>query len=528
MPKFIGSLLMLCVACSMCTVNAMDKWENPVLIDIGIVMACVPRRFKQFMTQVQFSDRWIPQLRLLLVSYQCEHRADRLRKIYSPVPIYYLETNATFSRASNINLLQSMVRPNACLLITDVDMVIYDSVFDNIQRYVKPGTVYFPIVWSKYSPESIKLVEQHLNRKLDPYSDHAGTWRDFGYGMFAMHKQDTSRFKLDSNFTGWGGEDKEFFWRVRKQAKVIREIEPGLMHIWHEKDCRSIVTSQEQYIPCIASKSTYMASKLGLYLMNVEANKLTKADRILIAIPTSVTNFRARARAIIDTWAAGTHLPHQIEVNFFFGNVSDSNLDKISKGFGVSADRLHSVPVSDNEYPPVLKNAAMLRTIAQEFDGFDWVLKVDDDTYVSIPGLQQLVAGISDKHPQLLGCRGFGRPWDRDKLDLTKPYCMGGPGFLISMVALLQLAPHLDACVQESDFHPDRAYIWHSDVVISKCIQSRVGLGCWEGTGLPEYEHNSVFNHHYSGRRHAPESVTSHPFKTYDEMMAYHRLRMDV
>ena len=43
---------------------------------------------------------------------------------------------------------------------------------------------------------------------------------------------------------------------------------------------------------------------------------------------------------------------------------------------------------------------------------------------------------------------------------------MGGPGYLISEAALLQLAPHLSECVHPICLGGD-SHLWHSDVAIA-------------------------------------------------------------
>jgi predicted glycosyltransferase involved in capsule biosynthesis len=56
--------------------------------------------------------------------------------------------------------------------------------------------------------------------------------------MYVIAGSDANRLFLDETFSGWGGEDNDFYDRVSKKLNIIRHHENGLTHVWHGKDCK--------------------------------------------------------------------------------------------------------------------------------------------------------------------------------------------------------------------------------------------------------------------------------------------------
>ena len=64
--------------------------------------------------------------------------------------------------------MHKYVRSDAILLVTDVDMEVKYPFFLHAEMYVKAGvSAYFPIVWSRFSPASIRLVEKVRRSKIE-------------------------------------------------------------------------------------------------------------------------------------------------------------------------------------------------------------------------------------------------------------------------------------------------------------------------------------------------------------------------
>ena len=392
-------------------------------------------------------------------------------------------------------------------------MQMDDIFLQHVHDYVMPYKVYFPIVWSTYSPKSNSIISDLLHKDIWKFSNYAGTWRIYGYGMFAIHMNDFVRFKMSEKFEGWGGEDNDFFKRVTtdKRMSIVRKNEKGLIHLWHEKDCSHLVTDRSKLRACLGSIATYTSSNLGWMLMY---EKRVQHDKILIVTPICL-KYLDRVISILKTW--GKNLPKNIQLAFF---VTKSEFDEAKR---ILPDANFMVgDVDASEYPPVRKNVKMFETAYAEKD-FDWILKVDDDTYVNIENLQTLVYSVRSSTRAFLGSRGYGRPSDKKFLDLEKPFCMGGPGYLLSKSTLAQVIPHFPECINETEKSQFKYKLWHSDVVISKCITKVTKLGCWESNGqsLLKYDLN-MFKQHYTGYDPVYFSVTYHPLKSMEDMIEYH------
>lgn len=70
------------------------------------------------------------------------------------------------------------------------------------------------------------------------------------------------------------GEDVLLYRRHLQHSKltVIRAIDPGLFHIWHEKHCDQSVLSRDQYSSCISTRALNEAShpQLAQYVMQLQ------------------------------------------------------------------------------------------------------------------------------------------------------------------------------------------------------------------------------------------------------------------
>lgn len=150
--------------------------------------------------------------------------------------------------------------------------------------------------------------------------------------------------------------------------------------------------------------------------------------------------------------------------------------------------RLHGV--TDEENPPVLKNAAMLQYLAAlaapaqkpRYD-YEWVMSVDDDTFVNIRNLKKKLGTFRspDREFFYLGRRGHGRPENRGKMNLTRAYCMGGAGYVLSAATAVQVGPTFRECAAQMQLQ-NAVYTrhWRSDVIVGKCIFDFLGIGCGE------------------------------------------------
>jgi hypothetical protein len=111
--------------------------------------------------------------------------------------------------------------------------------FFSVGSFVIPGvSMYFPIVWSTFNPTNVDKLAAFFavtRQALSP--QYRGIWRTFGYGIYAMHGKDAKKSLLSESFVGWGGEDNDFFGRMKTRYHIIRARDAGLIHLWHKESC---------------------------------------------------------------------------------------------------------------------------------------------------------------------------------------------------------------------------------------------------------------------------------------------------
>ncbi len=233
-----------------------------------------------------------------------------------PIKIIHLSNNTMhFSRAKALHLGSEMCCKNSSLLFfCDVDLLFTTKFLERCRLNASKGKkVYYPILFSLYNPKYSRIqVPNMSDDSTSPnlsnlISSQAGFWRDFGFGMTCQYKLDfmsvggfaeylmsnfddindsnkrISRILTQSKLTsGWGGEDVLLYRRHLQHPKlsVIRAIDPGLFHVWHEKYCDPQVLSSEQYSSCLSTRALNEASHSQLaqqiMQMKLKENKSSK------------------------------------------------------------------------------------------------------------------------------------------------------------------------------------------------------------------------------------------------------------
>ncbi len=154
--------------------------------------------------------------------------------------VFTTSSQSKFHRAFAINMLHKATNEDerSVLAIVDVDMDVGPRFLYTSLAVVKKSRFYFPIVFSQYRPSNVQLVEEYLGPQ-HKYSKHRGMWRDFGFGMYSISGADVAKYQLDESFQGWGGEDTEFYKRIRDDTltTIHRDREYDLVHRWHAKYC---------------------------------------------------------------------------------------------------------------------------------------------------------------------------------------------------------------------------------------------------------------------------------------------------
>lgn len=242
------------------------------MFDIGIISDCVSG-VQRFAANLRADELHSFNITLLTVKWaMCQEVfPSQIQKF----PLVVEETNATYSRARNVNLLKKMSRSRYFIAV-DTDIFLRKQAFLNVKKYVRTGVAYFPIVWSRYSPKSISLVKRHLKRKKVRFAtQHLGFWRSFGFGMFALHGSNVRDFALNEKFEGWGEEDRDFFLRVQKHMKIVRIKDYGFQHIWHKQRCENAMNEKTK-TSCELSRIENWGSKLAFFLDGERSYGLNK------------------------------------------------------------------------------------------------------------------------------------------------------------------------------------------------------------------------------------------------------------
>ncbi|CAD6190874.1 unnamed protein product [Caenorhabditis auriculariae] len=204
---------------------------------------------------------------LLIVLYSSEDEARNRETIEflraSSIPVKVLEMgDAAFSRGIALMQGAAMLPHNALLFFTDVDMLFTCDALHRIRlNTILNAQVYFPIVFSEFSPESWSENDRLLADAFH-YGRRRGYFRHFGYGLAAMYKADLMAIGgFNTKIEGWGKEDVDLFEKVIAYGKlrVIRSPEPGLVHIYHPIHCPETM-KKEQLDMCRGSKAASLAS----------------------------------------------------------------------------------------------------------------------------------------------------------------------------------------------------------------------------------------------------------------------------
>ena len=251
------------------------------------------------------------------------------------------------------------------------------------------------------------------------------------------------------------------------------------------------------------------------------------------------------------TWGATENIPEGIAIRFFVGEAekstgivsgSEDDLADLAKQAGIMDTSMIVVMngVTDNEYPPVRKNAALIENAEKVVSGFEnnpedpstfqWIYKVDDDAYVNVPTLVRFTRKRNPEGFHVYGERGTGRKEDAVGLlkgGLKKAYCTGGPGYILSRSSLQETAAGMSSCVANAEASEYKDYLWHSDVVIGICVEQQTGQGCWSD-GDADYNKHRIFRNNFDNEypflkdTELVDTIASHPFKDVSSMLKQH------
>lgn len=166
-----------------------------------------------------------------------------------------------FNRGVALSRGAELLDPDALMFFIDVDMLFTCDTLDRVIRNTIQGAqVYFPIVFSEYSPETWSDSDRLLSDAFH-YGRKRGYFRHFGFGLVSIYKSDLNLVGgMNLSIQGWGMEDVDLFEKcVRSPLRIMRAPDPGLVHIYHTIHCPQSMP-EAQYSMCIGSKAASLAS----------------------------------------------------------------------------------------------------------------------------------------------------------------------------------------------------------------------------------------------------------------------------
>ncbi|CAH1789144.1 unnamed protein product [Owenia fusiformis] len=199
-------------------------------------------------------DKNVDKIRNLVQVYTVRYRPmARIQLIFTYKP---------FSRGQGLDIGAKQIPGEKVIFFCDIDMRFNREFLNRCRQNPKRGRqVYYPIVFAQYDPDIVRNYSPKVSSPnpmaINKYTGH---WVDYGYGMMCLYRQDYSAVQgYDLGIKGWGGEDVDIFTKhVKSKLKVIRAMEPGLVHLYHGKNC-STKLDKDQMRMCIDS----MAAGLG-------------------------------------------------------------------------------------------------------------------------------------------------------------------------------------------------------------------------------------------------------------------------
>ena len=222
------------------------------------------------LTVVYFGHDGLEKVQSLVSKFNARQNSD---------VVHLLTTAGAFLRGHGLQIGANSLQNNSLLFMCDVDIVLTGSFLERCRLHAALGhSVYYPIVFSLYNPANIVQL-QHTTRSPEKpvITRDAGFWRDFGYGMTCQYRADflsvegfRDEVLSNQSGTGWGLEDVQLYRKHLRSGRVtvVRATDPGIFHIWHEKNCpRSL--PKDQYKACLRSRVLTEASQaqLGMLLL---------------------------------------------------------------------------------------------------------------------------------------------------------------------------------------------------------------------------------------------------------------------
>lgn len=236
-------------------------------------------RFLNMYEQIFLSTNQWTSMILVMFGKELYNGVSKLVKL---VRLRYPKANFTtvrgegeFSRSRAVNLGMCELDDDDLAFFCDIGVDITDTGFlDRCRRNtIKGERVYFPEIFRYY-----KIYRQEKQQPiggLPPISRETGHWITYGYGMVCIYKQDHLAVgRMNECIEGWGGEDNDYYKKVKVNFDIFRAPDPSLRHKWHSKNCTAI-TTPAKLKTCQGSSSMVLGERRQLAMYLVETTNTT-------------------------------------------------------------------------------------------------------------------------------------------------------------------------------------------------------------------------------------------------------------
>ncbi|KAF5300099.1 hypothetical protein FQA39_LY11291 [Lamprigera yunnana] len=210
--------------------------------------------------------------RLLIVLYKNENTVSEfnqnleliktIQAKHSQSAISYKIITETFSRGKALQYGVDLCQNDDLLFFIDVDIVFNRKSLQRIKlNTVKHKQIYFPIVYSLYSP---KFLNYSTDGSVFPdfnLDNRIGFWRQFGFGITSIYKCDFINLGgFNTSIAGWGVEDVFFFENaIKSNFNILRSVDPNLIHIYHPIECDNNLEDAQKTM-CLGTKANILGS----------------------------------------------------------------------------------------------------------------------------------------------------------------------------------------------------------------------------------------------------------------------------
>ncbi|XP_076055322.1 chondroitin sulfate N-acetylgalactosaminyltransferase 1-like [Oratosquilla oratoria] len=194
------------------------------------------------LTLVYFDDNSTEEVRGLL-----EDPRISLSGLKTELILLQGEEARNFSRGRGLQVgLERSQSQAEVVFFCDVDVYITLDFLHRCRSTPLRGLqIFVPTVFNQYNP--LHIYGKNLGPGEVFVQDLTGTWRIFGYGMVCGYKEDLEVHGFDKSLEMWGGEDVNYVKKFanERKLKIIRSLDPGLIHLYHGKNCTGLTGSHK-------------------------------------------------------------------------------------------------------------------------------------------------------------------------------------------------------------------------------------------------------------------------------------------